>query len=507
MNGTVTQARAPMGLAYDLIIKHKEDLYLVEALEGITLTRGLDMVPAKLTCKVISDDVLVCNEGDLLIFKVNGEVVFQGYIFEKSMDSTKVLSIMAYDQLRYFKNKDYYVYGGITATDLLKMICTDYQLTTGELDNTQYVIPSVPMRIEKNKTLADIVQYALDQTLIHTPNHDYYHVYDDGGKIMLKALKAMETDVYIDSDVMEDIEYRTSIDKDTFNVVRVVRQVPNGESQALVNTAILQDDEHIKEWGKLQYLLLPDDKEVNAVDKAKRIMSLKNRKTRDIRLKSVLGDIRIRGGSLVYVKRELGDMTIDNYVMVSSVTHHFHNGIHLMDLDLYYQGEPAPYTVTKDEDKEAVKAIEEAKQAQQQTQGLNTQVSTATGGTSGQVDTAFAANEGRVSQYGSVGCVETVVNVGSNYNKDLKDLADQGTANVDDMVNKLQARGYRVESYTGYANKGDILVYGNNDHVIIADGAGGGFGNSSSRGYAMRYGDVNYAWRNGEAPTKVIRMV
>ena len=29
---------------------------------------------------------------------------------------------------------------------------------------------------------------------------------------------------------------------------------------------------------------------------------------------------------------------------------------------------------------------------------------------------------------------------------------------------------------------------------------------SSSRGYAMKYGNANFAWHNDEAPSKIIRM-
>lgn len=170
-----------------------------------------------------------------------------------------------------------------------------------------------------------------------------------------------------------------------------------------------------------------------------------------------------------------------------------------MDLDLRYVDNDAVYEVAKDEDAEAVKKIEASKK----TKSGN---ATAAGGTSGQVDTAFNANNGRVSQYGSEGCVDTACAAGSYYNKDLADEYNKGTSRVDTLRNNLEAKGYVTEQYNGYANKGDLLLYGNDDHVVIADGAGGCFGNSSSKGYAMKYGNVNYAWRNDEAPTKIIRM-
>lgn len=114
--------------------------------------------------------------------------------------------------------------------------------------------------------------------------------------------------------------------------------------------------------------------------------------------------------------------------------------------------------------------------------------------------------EGRVSPYGSVGCADTAAAAGSYYNADLADEYKKGTASVPALRSNLEAKGYTTEAYNGYANKGDLLIYGDDDHVVIADGVGGCFGNSSSAGYARSYSDVNYAWGNGEAPTKIIRM-
>lgn len=194
-------------------------------------------------------------------------------------------------------------------------------------------------------------------------------------------------------------------------------------------------------------------------------------------------------------------MIVNNYMMVTSVTHTFKTGFHGMDLDLRYVENDATYEVAKDEDAEAVKKIEASKKTRS-----SGGVTTGAGGTAGQVDTAFSTNSGRVSQYGSIGCADTVCATGSWYNADLKAEYDKGTASVPTLRQNLEAKGYVTEQFNGYANKGDLLIYGDDDHVVIADGAGGCFGNSSSRGYAMKYGNANYAWHDDEAPTKIIRM-
>ena len=412
---------------------------------------------------------------------------------------------VAYDQLRYLKNKDCYVYGDITATDLIKNIADDFGLKVGEIDNTVYKFPAKPQRLEKDKTLADIIQRALDLTTVQTQK--YYQLYDDGGKLMLKSVtEGMKTDIYIDDDCMTDVDYKTSIDKDTYDMIKVYRTVPDGESKVLKSTYVEMDKEHIEEWGRLQCVLVPDAKDVDAVKRAANMLKLKNRKTRDIRLKGVIGDIRVRGGSLLYINKNFGDVNINQYMMVESVTHTFKTGVHLMDLDLFVTYEEERKTeVTNNEDAEAVKKIQAAqKTSEARHMGIG---GMATGsGTAAQVDTAFSMSDGRVSPYGSEGCADTACYAGSWYNKDLAEEYNKGTASVPTLRGNLEAKGYVTEPFNGYANKGDLLIYGDDDHVVIADGAGGCFGNSSSKGYAMHYGDAAYAWGNGEYPTKVIRM-
>lgn len=501
INGIITPIPMPIQLHYELTIRNKDtgDLWLVEPQDDIQITRAVDCVPSKMTFKVPKDPNLNFDEGDTVKFTLNGGTVFFGFIFEKQRDGKNTISVTCYDQLRYLKNKDCYVIGAMTATEFIKMVAADFGLKCGYMDNTVWKTPDKPKTVFKDKSLQEMICQLLDKTAIFTPNHAFYHLFDDNGELRLASFESMKTDIYIDDECMEDVQYTTSIDKDTYNYVKIVRTVPNGASSKLENTFIAKDDKNIAKWGRLQYLIIPKEKDINAVAEAKAIMAHKNKKTRGIKLKNVIGDVRVRGGSLVYINRNFGDIIVNNYMMVTSVTHTFKTGFHGMDLDLRYVDNDAVYEVAKDEDAEAVKKIEASKKTKSGS-------ATAAGGTSGQVDTAFNANNGRVSQYGSEGCVDTACAAGSYYNKDLADEYNKGTSRVDTLRNNLEAKGYVTEQYNGYANKGDLLIYGNDDHVVIADGAGGCFGNSSSKGYAMKYGNVNYAWRNDEAPTKIIRM-
>ena len=65
----------------------------------------------------------------------------------------------------------------------------------------------------------------------------------------------------------------------------------------LENTFIAKDDKNIEKWGRLQYLLIPKEKDINAVAQSQRQSWLhKNKKSREIKLKNVIGDVRVRGG-------------------------------------------------------------------------------------------------------------------------------------------------------------------------------------------------------------------
>ena len=81
---SVEITNAPLNLTYELTVYNKKDTLLIEPQDGITLDRSPDLAPAKLTFNVLKDPLLDIQEGDLVNFKVNGELIFVGYIFEKS---------------------------------------------------------------------------------------------------------------------------------------------------------------------------------------------------------------------------------------------------------------------------------------------------------------------------------------------------------------------------------------------------------------------------------------
>lgn len=272
----------------EILIQNGEKVYAPAVQEGIEWTTERKGSPGKLTFKVVMDDVLDIQEGNAVQFNVDGNHVFYGYVFKKSFDKDRIMSVTCYDQLRYFKNKDTYVYVGKTASQLLQMVCDDFNLKIGEVEKTGYVIAK---KAEQNKTLFDIVQNALDSTLMNA--RKLYVLYDDFGRICLKNIASMKIPLLIDEETGQNFDYTSSIDSETYNRIKLTR---DNEKTGKRDVYMVQDGEHINQWGVLQYYDTIKDGE-NGAAKAEALLQLYNTKTRNLSIKGAFGDIRIRAGT------------------------------------------------------------------------------------------------------------------------------------------------------------------------------------------------------------------
>lgn len=309
----------------ELLIQQGNKVYEPIVEEGITWDLERKGVPGKLQFNVKKDDKISFQEGSAVRLRIDEKNVFYGFVFTKSRDKQQLISVTAYDQLRYFKNKDTYVYTNKTATELIKMIAADFRLNVGKLEDTYYKIPS---RVEDNQTLFDIIQNALDETLMN--RNEMFVLYDDFGKIRLDWIEQMKLGIVIDEETGENFDYQTSIDGETYNKIKLVRE---NEETGKRDVWIAQHGENMNQWGILQYFDTIDEK-VNGKAKADALLKLYNTKKRNLKLTKVKGDIRVRAGSSLVVKLDLGDMKVQNFMVVEKVTHTFRNDEHLMDLTL-----------------------------------------------------------------------------------------------------------------------------------------------------------------------------
>lgn len=321
-----------------ILIENEGKFYYPAVLDGVEWETELRDVPGILRFKVLKDETLNFQEGNNVKMTVNGKDVFNGFVFKKTRDKNNIISVTAYDQLRYFKNKTCYQYSeaGEKASTVIVNLANDFHLKLGFIADTEYTL--VP-RIEDNLTLFDIFGNALALTWEATKKN--YVLYDDVGELTLKNIEdeSLRLNLLICDETAEDFEYTSSIDDNTYNRVLLMQEdpqtgerkyyrAPQDENEFIVN-------ENIRKWGVLQYCDTMNGKEAaNPQDKANNLLELYNSVTRTLTINNAFGDVRVRAGCSLLCKLELGDVSLSQYMVVTNCRHTFDNDHHYMTMKL-----------------------------------------------------------------------------------------------------------------------------------------------------------------------------
>jgi len=159
---------------------------------------------------------------------------------------------------------------------------------------------------------------------------EMYVMYDDFGKIALKNIISMVLDCLIDEETAENYSYKSSIDENTYNKIKLVRE---NEETGKRDVFIAQSSANMNQWGVLQYFDTLQDGE-NGQSKVNALLELYNKKTRNLSIKNMFGDVRVRAGCLIPVKLNLGDVNLLKLMLVEKCTHTFKESEHFMDITL-----------------------------------------------------------------------------------------------------------------------------------------------------------------------------
>lgn len=307
----------------EIRIINGNNIYFPSVVDGITLETSRYGEPGILKFTCLKDSVLELTEGNAVAFLVDNKSLFFGFIFIIKRNNSNQLQITAYDQLRYLKNKDSYIYTDKRADEVIKMIAKDYKLNVGTISNTKYKIAK---KAEDNMTLFDICQNALDETLRNT--NKLFVLFDDYGKLMLKNVEDMKLDLLIDSDTAQTFDYTSGINDNTYNQIKLTYDNDETGKREVYMT---KSSTNINKWGVLQYYESINNPQ-GAAEKAKALLKLYNEKTRNLKISGAFGDTRLRAGCSVVVKLNLGDVNLRNYMLVEKVKHSFKYDLHTMDL-------------------------------------------------------------------------------------------------------------------------------------------------------------------------------
>lgn len=309
---------------YELLIQNSSIVYLPPVKQEVKVTTERQISPGVMEFSFIDTGISIA-EGNPVRFKDGDTGVFYGFIFRIKRDRSNIVTVTAYDQLRYLKNKDTMVYTEKTAGEVVTQIANNYGFNLGTIADTIWKIAS---RVEDNVSFLDMIGNALDLTLQNTG--DLYILYDDFGKMNLSFMGDMYVPIIIDAETGQNFDYESTIDSDTYNRIKLVR---DNEETGRRDVYIAQDSSRMNDWGLLQYFDTLQEGE-NGQAKADALLKLYNKVTKTLTVKDACGDSRVRGGSLIVVQLDLGDVQLKNLMLVEKCVHKYGESKHTMDLTL-----------------------------------------------------------------------------------------------------------------------------------------------------------------------------
>lgn len=308
---------------YELLIQNGSTVYAPPVKEEVKVTTERQISPGTMEFSFVDTGISIANGNPVRFKDTDGQGVFYGFIFRIKRDRSNIVTVTAYDQIRYLKNKDTLVYEDKTAGEVVNVIAGKFGFNLGIVADTIWKIAS---RVEDNVALMDMISNALDQTLQNTG--DLYILYDDFGKLNLSFLGDMYVPIVIDAETGQNFDYESSIDENTYNRIKLVY---DNEDAGKREVYIAQDSSNINKWGILQYFDTLQDGE-NGQTKADALLKLYNKETRTLTIKDAAGDSRVRGGSLIVVQLDLGDVQLQNLMLVEKCVHKYGESKHTMDL-------------------------------------------------------------------------------------------------------------------------------------------------------------------------------
>ena len=303
---------------------------IAELVKNLTWVTQLLDQPGKVEIELVKDDSVYLPEGSPITIKFKNDNVFFGYLFTKKIQSDLV-TLICYDQTRYLKNKDTYVLGSMTSSQVFTKLATDFNLKSRVVNSSSFLCAA---KVYDNKSLYEIIQDTLDQTL--TYSGEWFIVYDRFGTLEFTHLNSLKTNLFIgDESLLTNYDYQTSIDDDVYNQVKLIQE--NKETKKR-DVYLVKSSQNINRWGLLQYFEKMDEN-ANAAQikqRADQILQLKNRPKKTLSL-DCIGDLRVRAGTgIVLGLNDLKNEGLTNpaYYIVTSCTHKFSGDQHTMELEL-----------------------------------------------------------------------------------------------------------------------------------------------------------------------------
>lgn len=293
------------------------------ALAGARLLRGANAA-AVLDCTLVKGGELDFAEGAQIRLLAAGEPVFCGRVFAKRRRQPELIGVRAYDSLRYLQNRDCCMFQDFTPGEMVKRIAAECGLTVGDLADCGL---RLGVRSYDQRRYLDMIGEVLAEVLRAKSRH--YFVFDEGGRVCLRSCWDMQVNIVLTPEVAGGYEYATSVDEGCYNRVKVIYE---DKRKGKRRQFVAENGELLRRWGPLQLVSKSADAAEQSYAKAAELLRQGSRRLESLRVRDVPADLRVRGGSMVGVRWNLGEKLIDQWALVREAEFKFNGVEPLMDL-------------------------------------------------------------------------------------------------------------------------------------------------------------------------------
>lgn len=299
----------------ELLAEVDENIYdISELANSVDFTDKLNDGCSKLEFTYNESDVKITN-GCVVRFTYD-DIKFYGRVFKREQSVKGIVSITAYDQLRYAKGNDTFLSKNDTVSTLVKKMCVYFNFNQGYIADILYKLKTTPV---DNKAWLDIVYNAISDTLTNTGA--WYALRDEYGSITLRNIDDLKLDLLLgDESICYNYSHAKSIDDEFYNIILIDIVSEN----AFENRITKNDTTSIAKYGPMQYYKSLSDKNYNeaqATQMATELLSLYNKEVETLQL-DCIGDTRIRAGNSFLVN--ISETGVENTrLIVKSVAHSF----------------------------------------------------------------------------------------------------------------------------------------------------------------------------------------
>lgn len=281
---------------------------------------------AVLEASVVKAGDLSFDEGAPVKLLCDGAEVFSGRVFTKSRTRPEIINIRAYDELRYLQNRDCCSFVSATPGNMLRQIAGMLDLPLGDVADCGYRFTA---KVYDNRRYLDMLADVLADVLRVKSKH--YYVLAENGKLCLRDCREMMVNVVMSLPNFCGYSYLTTLDDGYANRVKVIYE---DKRKSLRQEYMAENREDIKRFGVLQYVSKNASANRQTKAQADQLLRDLNHRGEQLSVRGALGDVRVRGGSMVRVNLNLGDRIVNDWALVQSAVHTFCSGQCLMDLEL-----------------------------------------------------------------------------------------------------------------------------------------------------------------------------